>query len=403
MGGGKSTHTTQVTDPYANMPKWLEDAYQEDTRFGAEIKQEGMDILGYLQGLPEQISGISDLEQQSLGRVQGAGDEAAFLRDLGLGTATGGLDSFQTGIGAGDFYNQFAEDMLGTDYSGGYTDKVVDTTLARMQRQMERDRLAREGRNAAIGGTSNVRSAIGQARAEGEAYMNMAEMEAKLRDDAYRFGIDSGFREADLARGLAGDTFGRYADMADYEMGLGEFQSGQGDKALQQALQVGAIEDTMGMRDRGLFDQIANEERSRLTDSLSWMTNIYSGTGAPSAPHGGSSTGGTKENQGWGQMLGGLASVAGGLMMSDERTKEDIEPLDDALAMLRDVTPSSYNYKEGMGHRGDRHAGLIAQDLDRIPGAVVEGGDGLKRVDPYPVLATVVKAVQELDRKLEAA
>ncbi len=402
MGGGSKT-TTQVVDPYANMPKWLEEAYKDDTKFGNEIKTQGMDILDYLQTLPTQISGISDLEQKSLSRVQGAGDEAAFLRDMGLDTAAGGRDAIMQGIGAGDFYNQFAEDMLGTDYTGDYTNSVVDTTLEGMQRQADRERLAREGRNAAVGGTSNTRAAVGDAVADQLTGMNMAQMEAKLRDDAERYGIDTGFREADLARGLAGDTYGRYSDLAGYDMGLGQFQAGMGNEALQQALSVGAIEDNMGLRDRALSDAIANEERSRLTDSLSWMTSIFSGTGAPRAPVGSTTTGETKEKQGWGDMLGSAVGMAGMAMMSDERTKEDITPLDDALDKIRGVKPSEYSYKDGFGHRTDRHAGLIAQDLDKIPGAVIEGGDGLKRVDPYAVLATVVKAVQELDDKIGEA
>ena len=45
------------------------------------------------------------------------------------------------------------------------------------------------------------------------------------------------------------------------------------------------------------------------------------------------------------------------------------------------------------------------EDVDAIVciGAVIEGDDGLKRVDPYAVLATVVKAVQELDDKIGEA
>ena len=90
--------------------------------------------------------------------------------------------------------------------------------------------------------------------------------------------------------------------------------------------------------------------------------------------------------------------------LSDEHSKQDITPMSmSGLDALRGLRPSEYSYKRGLGHRTDRHQGLIAQDLESIPGAVIEGEDGYKRVDPSPVMATMVKAIQELDAKIEGA
>ena len=90
--------------------------------------------------------------------------------------------------------------------------------------------------------------------------------------------------------------------------------------------------------------------------------------------------------------------MAGLFMMSDERVKEEIsEATESALDKLENLSAKEYKYKDGFGHTRTRTTGLMAQDLEKagIEGAVTEI-DGVKHVDPYPVLATVVQAVNEL-------
>ena len=92
--------------------------------------------------------------------------------------------------------------------------------------------------------------------------------------------------------------------------------------------------------------------------------------------------------------------------MSDERVKDDIENFDGALDIIRKQRPSVYRYIDPALDRvqieGRRSVGLMAQDLEDIPGAVIDTDMGVKMVDPYPVMATIAAAVQELDRKVEA-
>lgn len=101
------------------------------------------------------------------------------------------------------------------------------------------------------------------------------------------------------------------------------------------------------------------------------------------------------------QILGAGTSLAGAWLASDERVKDGVEESDSSrdLENLRGLRIAEYSYKDGYGHRDDRHQGLIAQSAERIPGAVVEF-DGVKHIDPFPVLATVVSAVQQLDREI---
>jgi len=96
-----------------------------------------------------------------------------------------------------------------------------------------------------------------------------------------------------------------------------------------------------------------------------------------------------------GQGLGTLAQLGMMYAMSDEAVKRDIVPIEDALSAINAARPATYRYKDGFGHRADNHAGIIAQSVDGIPGAVVEI-DGIKHVDPWPVIAFLVRAVQQL-------
>jgi len=101
------------------------------------------------------------------------------------------------------------------------------------------------------------------------------------------------------------------------------------------------------------------------------------------------------------QLMGGASSVAGiAGLLSDENAKQDIVSMEHGLDALRNVVPSVYEYREDAPTlKTGRTAGLIAQDLEHIPGAVEIGADGYRRVDSYPVLATVIQAVKDLDRR----
>ena len=88
---------------------------------------------------------------------------------------------------------------------------------------------------------------------------------------------------------------------------------------------------------------------------------------------------------------------------SDARLKHDIAPLrDGALAKVLALKPATF------GWNGDpsstRHAGFIAQDtLPHVPEAVgISQTDGYYTWDSNAVLSYTVKALQELNRKVDA-
>lgn len=94
-----------------------------------------------------------------------------------------------------------------------------------------------------------------------------------------------------------------------------------------------------------------------------------------------------------------VAPIAGGaLAASDERLKEDIEPIDNALEKIDKLDGKTYHFKAKP--IGKMNAGLIAQDIEEIlPEAVVEV-EGVKYVDYNAVIGLLVNAVKELKRKV---
>lgn len=99
------------------------------------------------------------------------------------------------------------------------------------------------------------------------------------------------------------------------------------------------------------------------------------------------------------QLLGAGSSAAGAYFgaMSDERLKENIEHIDNALEKVGRIDGKIYKFKF---KDIERDGGVIAQELEKVlPEAVVEV-DGIKYVKYEAVIALLVNAVNELARKV---
>ena len=88
---------------------------------------------------------------------------------------------------------------------------------------------------------------------------------------------------------------------------------------------------------------------------------------------------------------------------SDRRLKKDIEPLHYGLSDVMSLKPSSYlMIEEEDGKK--KHLGFIAQDLENIlPEVVSEMQGGTLGVETTAIIPVLVKAIQELSAKLDAA
>lgn len=97
------------------------------------------------------------------------------------------------------------------------------------------------------------------------------------------------------------------------------------------------------------------------------------------------------------ETYGGSLFGLGGLAMSDERFKENIKPIDNALDKIKQLDGKTYNFL--FNNKPD--CGVIAQDLEKIlPEAVIEQNN-IKYVKYEAVIALLVNAVKELARKVE--
>lgn len=347
----KQQTTTSTQNPYAGLPDWVIKYYQEDAQTGSGVLDSSAAIAEWLSKNPSQVVGMSDDEKAALDGILSQTNKS-----MGL------LDDARAAIG-------------GDRYMSGYTDDVVNTTLAGMDRNFARDVAARGASEAAIGGIGGTRAAVADALGGQLHGMDRAAMEAKLRDDAFRFGSEMGLNEAGALESLAGS-------------------------GMSTAGQAGQFQSTYGAMDRDLRQKQLEANREAGRDAMSWYTDVFNSTRQLPQTGGGTSTG-TQPGKSLFSNILGAASTAAGIWsaVSDERVKEDIEVEDGALDKLRDLDTYRYRYKDGYGDTREETTGLMAQDLERagIVGAVRERGDGVKVVEPYAVLATVVAAVRELD------
>lgn len=206
------------------------------------------------------------------------------------------------------------------------------------------------------------------------------------------------------AAGIADTEFQQGAAVADVDLaaGQGVLQAGQ------MGMDAGAFAAEQAELERG----ITQEGMQAPLTMESWLAQMQSTPLAASLPSSGTQTSSGGGPSTGSQILGAGTSLLGAAMMagigpfSDERIKEDVEPITGALEIIRRQRPSSYRYTEPGYDRvpveGRRSAGLMAQDLEDIPGAVVQDDNGIRRVDAYPVMATIAAALQELDRKVES-
>ncbi len=104
-----------------------------------------------------------------------------------------------------------------------------------------------------------------------------------------------------------------------------------------------------------------------------------------------------------GSALGAIGSIGGALLMSDESTKHDIQPLEDALTTLRNLKPVTFYYNEEYSSSPERlHHGFIAQEYKQVmPDATYyDESTGKLAIDTGDLIAILVSAVQTLESRV---
>jgi len=91
----------------------------------------------------------------------------------------------------------------------------------------------------------------------------------------------------------------------------------------------------------------------------------------------------------------GANTVSAGLYLhsSDERLKQDITPLSNALDKVKAMNGVSFKFKADPSRV---HIGLIAQNVEKtVPEVVTTGTDGMKSVEYANLVAVLIEAVKE--------
>ena len=98
-------------------------------------------------------------------------------------------------------------------------------------------------------------------------------------------------------------------------------------------------------------------------------------------------------------MAGSLSAI--GSMFSDKRLKQNIHPVDDidAMVMVEKMQPTYFDYLPGIG--GNDQLGFIADDLEKIIPSAVIMREGYRMVNPIPIMAVLVKAIQDQQKQID--
>jgi len=99
----------------------------------------------------------------------------------------------------------------------------------------------------------------------------------------------------------------------------------------------------------------------------------------------------------------GLQLGLGAIFASDERCKNTIKEIDDALSTLRELRPVTFYYNEEYSSNPERmHRGFIAQEYKEVlPSATYhDETTDLLCIDTHELIALLVRSVQQLELKI---
>lgn len=83
--------------------------------------------------------------------------------------------------------------------------------------------------------------------------------------------------------------------------------------------------------------------------------------------------------------------------LSDERVKENIETIEEALALVKQMRGVRYKRKD----TGEIQVGVISQEMKNIvPEAVIEGREGLLHVAYGNLVGVLINAIKELEKRV---
>lgn len=284
--------------------------------------------------------------------------------------------------------------------------------------------LYNQARAASMGNAQAQGQLSAQQRALNDQYAGGNE---QARMNAYKANMEGGFQRR--AADLNSANFARQGDQADAQQ-VGQY--------IGAGAAAGAMmfSDVRAKTDITPIDSSRTAGAQALASSLSGKGSLASSFGALGGSLGAQmrapdtapmpTVSDATAGQAWdqsaqarGQLPAGFQTQFGGDLGSDERSKQKIASLSDALARsqaamygapspiqetLRTTQPYAFNYKPGYGEDpGQRHVGIMAQDLERTPAGstLVKDTAKGKMIDGKQAVGFNLAAAADLQKQLD--
>lgn len=335
--GGSTTTSTQ------KLPKEFLTAYTNS------LKMAGQAVSTPYQAYQGQlVAGLNPTQLQGLSNVNAA-------QGMALPAIQQGMDLTQEaakGI-TPELYNQF--------YSP-YVRDVADATQKNLLESNAQQMSGLKGSAIQAGAFGGDRGGVAAAEMARQQDLANGQTMANIWNQGYG-----------QAMGLAGQQAQNYGAQGQQLAGLGTAAQGSVLQGAQAQMAAGAQQQST---EQAQLSAAYDQYMQRLAypyQQAQFYANIAEGLGSTAG--GSSST--TTPGPSWGsQILGGLGALGSIFSMSDERMKEDIQPIGE---LFDGQTVYRYRFKDDP--KGETRIGLMAQDVERRKPSAVAQIDGIKGVD----------------------
>ncbi len=341
FSGKQKTSTTQNQS-------WGPQAYIGDAYKGLVGQAQQTAQTPWNPATRQQVAGFNPTQQRGFSTVrQTVGDYQPYLQDAGALADRGSAATTGADI---------------SRYMNPYTDQVIGAAMNDWDLMADR-RMADTNSNAAkVGALTGDRSQVAQALAREASDREMSSGIASLRDQGWQSAL--GAAQTDASRALQGSQI---------QSGLGQLSQQLGLNDANALLASGTMQQELRQKQLDAKSGNAKAQSAYPFETTQWLGSLLQGIGSQA---GGTSEGtgtSTAKNSGGGlgQIVGLGATLFG---MSDERVKEDIQPIGETF----DGQPI-YRYRFAGSPKTE--IGLMAQEVEqRHPEAVADIG-GLKHVN----------------------
>lgn len=355
MGGkSKKQQSTSTIGP----PQYIQEAYQslvgqaQNTAAQPFVPYTGETVAGLT---PEQEAGIA-------GVTAAQGTATPYF-----GKAGGYIDQSAQSVAPTAFSSEALQQFLNP-----FQQQVIDATLANTAENDRRQQQDLTGKAIMSGAWGGDRAGVAKAELARQqklaadstlAGLNSQNFAQALQTFQQQQGVDISARQSDAARAAAAGNamagLGTTAQDSALKDAMAQIQAGG---VRQQTQQAGLSSD---------YDQFLQEQAYPFM-TQGWLANLLTGIGSSA---GSTSTGFTKGSgdSGVGSIVGGALSL-GSALFSDERVKEDIEPIGET-----NDGQTIYRFR----YKGDpaMQIGLLAQEVEGVHPEAVSDAGGIKMVD----------------------